>query len=914
MIKPTVGRNRVVRGFVQPHIAVTLFTLLITGCCFALMLFVLERGEQRALRELEDKTQLLAHTLENSVIRSVQDVIGRLQSIEKALELNPALLTQDSPTLNRILLDTLSLTPSLREVMIHGPQRNWVASSRQRPPNHHTQASRCADQLAANPQRGYLIQPPADGRFLGGSGGTDSQQHIPICVELSSADGAPSAWVTAALNPAYLRELFRPAHELNPVTVELYHYDGSLLVRAEDSNERFAVSAQLDEQFRKRLQQREFGTFHQQQRLDQQPERQLDLITSYRSTSQLPLVLLTHLDTERGLAIWQRDYLVVLWIFIALIVAVALGGSLLVVGLLRKHRMENEIRMLTTAISSTANAIFITNGHGQIQWVNQAFARLTGWHLDDVRGQTPRILNSGEHDDKFFGKLWRTILQGDIWRGYVTNKTRDGKHLIIDQTITPIVDQYQHISHFIAIHEDVTARVQAENRVKYLAHHDALTALPNRRAFITKLNEKLELGGNRKLTVLFIDLDNFKAINDTLGHQAGDDVLQISTERMQQVLPGNALLSRLGGDEFAVMLDGISHDTGLQTLLEELLLQLSQPVELGHSHFTLSASIGITFGKPSVDSAASLLKQADLAMYKAKQNGRNTFSFFDDQMDSVMHRHVELEQGMRDALSRGDQFQLCFQPIVNAETLKPVSLEVLMRWRNSRGEWISPAEFIPVAEDVGLILELGRWQLSELFKRLRSWHNTELAQLRISINISTVQLARDRIANELINQLERNRISPRQLVVEITETTLMTDSTLVRENLQLLHQHGIELSIDDFGTGHSSLSYISELNAGTIKIDQSFISGIGNHTAGQRNSDEAVIMATIALARNLGLKVVAEGVETERQQRFLQHAGADLLQGYRFAKPMFEPTLIDYLNTPRQPLKELPAAAEALEY
>ncbi len=893
-VKKDVASSKTAKGFIRPHLAVTLFTLLVATACFLLMLFVLDRGEQRATREQEEKTRLLAHALENTVIRSFQDVIGRLNSIEEALILNPDLLAQDVDALNRILDDLLALTPSLREVVVHDSAGAWIASSRQRPPSDGAVAGKCNARLLQNNHLDYLILEPQPGRYLGGRSPRGNQQHIPVCVLLRDSLGLPFATATGVLNPDYLKELFRPAHEMNPVLLELYHYNGVLLVKGEGGAA--ALHDHLADLFRSSLKAREYGTYHQTL-VTAHASSGNSVITSYRSTSPLPLVMLVHLDLEKGLSAWHQEARFVFWVFVALIAAVLMGGSVLAVALLRKYRMESEIQLLTAAISSTANAIFITDQQGKIQWVNRAFEKLTGWRLQEVRGQTPKVLNSGEHDRRFFHQLWVHILSGQVWRGQLTNTTRDQRNIIVDQTITPILNQYQEITHFVAVHEDVTARTRAEAQARFLARHDALTALPNRRSFAEALGDALAMDDAHLLAILFIDLDHFKTINDTLGHQAGDEVLRISTERMRGQLPDHALLARLGGDEFSVLIRSLNHTAEVQRLVEALLQVMAQPVQLGESRFSLSASVGVTFGQAGQDDAATLLRQADLAMYKAKHDGRNTFSFFDEKMDYAMHHHVKLEQGLRAALSQNQGLLLCYQPIIAAHNLQPVAVEVLMRWRNSAGEWISPAEFIPVAEGNGLILELGRWQLRELFERLNAWQQGALRGLKVSINISAVQLARDNIAEVLVAKMFQHGIRPEQLVVEVTETTLMTESTRLRENLDFLRDSGVSLSIDDFGTGYSSLSYISELDAHLIKIDRSFVQGIG-----KSHSDEEIILATIALARNLDMRVVAEGVEEGEQRDFLIRAGVDYLQGYLFARPMFESELTDFIAGCRRQL------------
>lgn len=875
---------KVARGNMQPHFAVALFTLLVGAACFLLMLYVLESGEQRAVREQEEKAQLLAHAVENTVVRSFQDIIGRLSSVGEALTLNPSLLNHNTPALQGILRDLLDLTPGLREVAVIRADGQWIDSSRRNTPDDLVKAARCAQTLAATGSNDLLIMQPVPGRYLG-SPEQGHLSHIPICVTIRGESSEPLATVTGALNPDYLKELFRPAQELNPVLLELYHYNGQLLSSGAGDEGVLQPKAHKT-LFTERLKQQAFGTYKQisTTKADQWG------ITSYRSTSTLPLVMVVHLDLQQGLAPWYQEARFVFWTFIALISVVAMGGLVLVVSLLRKHRMESEIQLLTAAITSTANSIFITDSQGRIQWVNRAFEKLTGWSLQEVQGKTPRILNSGMHDHLFFRELWSFILKGQVWRGQVNNLTRNKQSIIVDQTITPIATADGAISHFIAVHEDVTARTHAESRARFLARHDPLTELPNRRAFSEHLAQVLMQPEGSVISILFIDLDNFKTINDTLGHQVGDTVLQLATQRIASVLPDQAMLARLGGDEFAVLLNHAVSSNQVQRIVEQTLNVLSQPLQLQDTRFTLSASIGISSGKTGIDNAETLLRQADLAMYKAKQDGRNTFSLFDEKMDYVMHRHVALAQGMRDALERNEGLMICYQPIIDATSMQPTSVEVLMRWQNKQGEWISPAEFIPVAEEGGLILELGRWQLQTLFARILSWQHTPLSTLRVSINISAVQLARDNIAEYIVTLLRRSGLEAHQLIVEVTETTLMTRSPLVQENLTLFKESGIGISIDDFGTGYSSLSYIRELDASFIKIDRCFINGIGHNP-----SDEGIILATVALASNLGIKVVAEGVETEAQMAFLRNAGIDYLQGYYFAKPMFEDALQGYI-------------------
>ncbi|MCV6590051.1 MAG: EAL domain-containing protein, partial [Marinobacterium sp.] len=756
------------------------------------------------------------------------------------------------------------------------------------------------------------------GRYLGDISNNSQTSHLPVCIPLHDPTGDVIATITGSINPDYFQELFRPAHELNPVRVELYSYAGQKLIAgridyqtatdafATDLTDKKDYSKKIapftdnlaDTVFSNYLPDSEFGTFQQPAKhTNSQPDQ---IITSYRSTSPLPLVVNVHLDLKRGLAAWHKELKVILTVFIALAFAIAIGGSAIALSLLRKYRMEGQIRLLSSAISSTANAVFITDNQGYIQWTNKAFEQLTGWPTATIANRTPSFLNSGQHDKAFFQHLWQRITAGNVWRGQVTNKTRDGRHVIVDQTITPILDKEGCVSNFIAVHEDVTLRTKAERQVHYLAQHDPLTGLPNRHSFSLALDNWLSGPVIISKAVLLVDLDHFKTINDTLGHQAGDDVLCQVTQRMQTILPEQAQLFRLGGDEFSILLEAIDLNDIIHAV-EALLEQLIRPLEFEDSHFTLSGSIGITFGAAGQSSASVLLKQADMAMYKAKHSGRNTFSVFDENMDYMMQRHVELEQGMRDALASNRGFKLAFQPVIRASDLKPVSAEVLMRWQTDDGQWVSPGEFIPVAEDIGLILELGHWQMEQLTTQMRQWQATSLATINISLNVSPVQLARDDIAQRLLYWLNHYGIPTSRITVEITETALMGHSNKVAGNLATLRNQGVQISIDDFGTGYSSLSYISELDAQVLKIDASFVQKIGQHQKSSKVvNEEEVILATIGLARNLNMAVVAEGVETQVQLEFLQQAGVDYLQGYYFAKPMFEPELLCFIEQAAQ--------------
>nr|WP_255487330.1 EAL domain-containing protein [Oceanospirillum sediminis] len=556
--------------------------------------------------------------------------------------------------------------------------------------------------------------------------------------------------------------------------------------------------------------------------------------------------------------------------------------ALLVLILLeRRARSEDDNRLLSAAIRSAANAVFITDKEGHIHWVNDAFLRLTGYEVHEVYQQNPRILNSGQHSKAFFARLWQQVLNGDSWRGELVNRHKQGHALIVEQTITPIRNAGGDIEHFVAVHEDVTARKQAEQRALYLAEHDPLTGLPNRRYFEQKIYDCFMSEQVQPLAIMFIDLDRFKEINDTMGHEAGDDLLTSTTDKLTEILQEDYLLARLGGDEFAVLVTGRISHSRLSVLAQQIIDTVARPFVYKDASFSVTCSLGIAEGTTRRLDASQMLRQADMAMYRAKHEGKNTYRFFDESMDTLMQRRVFLQQQLEQAVQSDKELSLRYQPQVCAQTGLVTGAEVLLRWETESGEWISPAEFIGLAEETGLIMEVSNWLMESMFRQMAAWNRKKLPFGCISMNVSAVQLAREDLAAHLSELMQRFRIPVNQISVEITETTLMADSELVSDNLKKLKQAGLTLAIDDFGTGYSSLSYLKAIDADYLKIDRSFVIGIGENA-----SDERIVEATIALAHSLKLRVVAEGVDSEHQLEFLREAGCETIQGYLFARPL----------------------------
>ncbi|WP_140054601.1 bifunctional diguanylate cyclase/phosphodiesterase [Oceanospirillum sanctuarii] len=819
------------------------------------------KGVSRSLAEQEASNGLLAHALEDSVVRSFQSVNSSMITLVESL---PQL--GERIEVENILREQLRTAPQLRSIDLLNAEGVITATVTR---NFGSKLSySCIDRLKNEAMTEFIIGTPKPGRYPNDPfADRTALSHIPFCLPVRDEQGVVQQILIASINPQYFGNLFSSVSDTLHSYVQLYRYDGAGLLGDDQAtpNTR-ALLTQVKEtswgQYRETISGHNY-------------------LISYRSTSLLPLITVLVSEENAALASWKHDERMIR-LFLLLAAVFTIFAALIIAVLMEKRRLtEGDNYLLSTAIRSTANAIFITNRSGEIHWINKAFTQLTGYSFEEVKGKNPKILNSGCHSKDFFGGLWAAILAGKSWRGELVNRHKEGHTMTVEQTVTPIMNNQGEAEHFIAVHEDMTARKSAEQRALFLADHDPLTSLPNRRYFEHHLYDIFRSKNLNEVSILFIDLDRFKEINDTMGHEAGDALLIHTTDNLQKVLPEQALLARLGGDEFAVLSEGATEHHQQATLAEKIIAAVAQPFHYGDGTFSVTCSVGIAMGGYSATDASMMLRQADLAMYRAKHDGKNTFRFFDEAMDALMKRRVFLQQQLELAVHRETDLSLRFQPQVEAETGRVYGAEALLRWEVGDGEWVSPAEFITLAEETGQILEVGVWLMESLFRQMAEWNAKGLAFGKISMNISSVQLARDTLAQRLLDLLDKFSIPYTQVCVEITETTLMTDSEMVTENLRRLKKAGITLSIDDFGTGYSSMSYLKALDADHLKIDRSFIIGIGVN-----ESDEHIVRATMALAHSLGMETVAEGVDSREQLAFLQKLSCDYIQGYLFAKPL----------------------------
>jgi len=564
------------------------------------------------------------------------------------------------------------------------------------------------------------------------------------------------------------------------------------------------------------------------------------------------------------------------------------------------RRTENQLRLLANVFEYSGEAIVVTDSDNSIVSVNLAFTRLTGYELEEVRGKNPRILSAGRMPVEGYRMMWQSILEKGGWEGEIWDRRKDGSCYPKWLTISTLKDTAGKVTHYIGSFTDISERKLAEERIYHLAHHDALTGLPNRFSLHDRLSQTIVAARreNRLLAVMFLDLDHFKAINDSLGHPVGDRLLIEVAQRLKACVRESDVVARLGGDEFVVVMTDVGEPAigAVSALAAKILQRLTQPHVLDGRDLHATPSIGIAVFPGDGDDADTLMKNADVAMYHAKSRGRRNFQFFATSMNEAAAERVELESSLRQAVD-SDEMLLHFQPQVDAVSGRVVGVEALVRWQHPSRGMVPPGKFIPLAEETGLIEPLGRWVLNAACRQLWTLGQKGWQGLRMGVNLSARQLREDDLVDYVRDLITSYRLEPRDLELEITETAAMENANVTIGVLRRLRDLGVALVIDDFGTGYSSLAYLKLLPIQRLKLDRSFVSDIETD-----HNDAIICSATIALAHSLGLEVVAEGVETEAQLTYLKYLGCDLIQGFYFSKPLPEAALIEFLD--RQPANE----------
>ena len=544
-----------------------------------------------------------------------------------------------------------------------------------------------------------------------------------------------------------------------------------------------------------------------------------------------------------------------------------------------------------TVLENTRDGVFVTDLEGTILSVNPAFTVITGYLPSEVIGQSARMLTSGRHDETFYQKMWSALRDPGYWSGEIFNRRKDGEITPLWMNISTIRDGQGRATHFVAVMSDLTDVRQSEERINYLAHYDSLTGLPNRLLFQAQLKRALQqaIRHDTQVAVLLLDLDRFKRINESLGHEAGDTLLRSVADRLGRTVRVNDTVARVGSDEFAILVEDIEEASRVVTLVEKLLHSFRKPFKVVDDELFITPSIGVSLYPRDGPSCDDLIRNADTAMHVAKEQGANTFAFYSKGLTARAFERVMLENSLRKTIER-DELRLLYQPQLDLVNDTLVGVEALLRWQHPDFGLIGPGRFIELAEQTGLMIDIGEWVLKTACQQARQWQEAGL-DICVAVNVGHQQIQRGVIQEQVENALHGARLPASHLKLEVLENFVMENAGASVVVLQALRDRGVNLAIDDFGTGYSSLAYLHQLPIQQLKIDQSFVRDMPHDRGSQ-----AIIRAIVALGDNLGLEVLAEGIETAEQRAFLVAEGCHLGQGYLLARPMPGPAIAEWLE------------------
>lgn len=546
------------------------------------------------------------------------------------------------------------------------------------------------------------------------------------------------------------------------------------------------------------------------------------------------------------------------------------------------HSDITEKELSSIIYQNSSQAMFISDSNNKIISINPAFTNITQYEKDEVVGKNPHMLSSGEQDENFYKQLWFDVLQDGSWIGEVINKRKNGEKYIQELNVNVVKNFEGKIDHYIGFFSDISERKRSEKIILKQANYDSLTDLENRRKFNNRLSEAIAFSKRTQnpFAVLFIDLDHFKDINDTLGHPVGDAILVEVASRIKKQIRESDMLSRFGGDEFTLLLPEIKNENVIDRIAQKIIDAIKEPFVLGKSVLYLSASIGITLYPDDGEDSATLLKNADQAMYQAKSSGRSCFNYFTKHMQEMAQKRHETLIELHQAIDQ-QQFKVYYQPIIDTKTDKIIKAEALVRWNHPKKGLVFPDQFIALAEETGMIIDIGDFVYKETLLKVGEWKQKYNIDFKVSINKSPAQFKTPSTLDNWLAYQEDLKIDPRDIIIEITENLLIKEDPVVYEQLLRLRDGGIEVAIDDFGTGYSSFAYLKRFDIDYLKIDKSFIDNIASS-----EQEKTLCEAMIAMAHTLDIKVVAEGVESEFQKQILKEMQCDYLQGYLYSKPV----------------------------
>ncbi|MEN8303077.1 MAG: EAL domain-containing protein [Campylobacterota bacterium] len=588
---------------------------------------------------------------------------------------------------------------------------------------------------------------------------------------------------------------------------------------------------------------------------------------------------------------YQKNILIEKTIVIVLFAVALIILLILIVMNRRSIAMRDELLGFKTAIENSYNSIVITDVDSNITYVNEIAEKETGYRKDELIGQNPRVLKSGLNDEGFYQELHGALRAGKKWEGEFINKKKDGSLFYEKASIMPIF-QHGEIVNYLAIKLNITDYIEEKDKVEYMAYHDALTSLPNRLSIEEYLKNRLPIASrsDSKIAILFIDLDRFKIINDTLGHDVGDELLVEASKRMRSGLRDSDLLARVGGDEFVIVRESPNDSYSAAHVCEKIIQLFHEPVQTTSHSLNITLSIGVSIFPDDDMDYIQLFKYADIAMYEAKEAGKNTYRYYQEALSVEAHKRLDMEQALKVALNNSELYMM-YQPKYNIMNHTVVGLEALVRWENEKLGFISPDKFIPIAEDTGFIIEIGLFIFEESCREYLQFKRYSKTLSSISINISAVQLYQDSFIHDVTKIMNKVGIAPSEIVLEITETHIMKNINQSKSLLKSLKDLGFSISIDDFGTGHSSLSYLKLFPIDELKIDKSFVDDLPHD-----KNDVAISKAIITLSQSMGYVNIAEGIENREQELFMRDNGCLLGQGYHFCRPKRKDDLISFLK------------------
>lgn len=553
---------------------------------------------------------------------------------------------------------------------------------------------------------------------------------------------------------------------------------------------------------------------------------------------------------------------------------------------------ETDLRRFSLAVEQSASPTMICDPQGHIVYANARFFDVTGYAQEEVIGQMPRLLRSGETPQSVYAEMWQSLLAGKEWRGEFKNRKKNGELFWCMETIACVKDDRGSIHNYVAVLEDISERKFAEETIRHLAYYDALTELPNRRYFQERLDQALAWSrrGTSRVALMLMDLDRFKTINDSLGHLVGDSLLKQTAQRLAERLREGDTVARLGGDEFAMIVTSIDDEQDAGIVAQKLIEAMRPPVRVLEHQLQISVSIGIAMFPSDSEQSEDLIRYADIALYQAKEDGRNGYHFYSTSANRSVQDRLLLENDLRHAVERNEIF-LEYQAKVTLSSGSVMGVEALVRWSHPTRGRIPPNEFIPLAEDTGAILSIGDWVLRESCRQMREWDDAGLPPLHMAINVSAHQLRKPELPDQIANLIAEFRLDASRMELEVTESLAMAQGDTALLRLDQLRRLGLGIAIDDFGTGFSSLSRLKRLPVTVLKIDRSFV-----HDIAENHEDRAIAKAVVTLARTMHLDVVAEGVETEAQAAILRDMDCDMAQGYLFARPLAPQALAELLQ------------------